>query len=119
VLCKARHVTDQRGSGAVAVPRGRGEEEEEALVDYVVHRLKGDLFPELMEYMWEGGCPRVEVTPIAQPNPEPEPPELELEHEPEPTPDPTLERGQGVVDWAWGVAGRFAPQMTRWLRGSE
>jgi hypothetical protein len=41
-------VADQQGSGAVAVPRG---EEGEALVDYAVHGLKGDLFTELMDYM--------------------------------------------------------------------
>jgi hypothetical protein len=48
LLWKARQVADQQGSGAVAVPRGQ---EGEALVDYVVHGLKGDLFPDLMEYM--------------------------------------------------------------------
>jgi hypothetical protein len=51
---KARQVADQQGSGAVAVPRGRGGLEVKktsALVDFVVHRLKGDLFPDLMEYM--------------------------------------------------------------------
>jgi hypothetical protein len=52
LLWKARQVADQQGSGAVAVPRG---EEEEALVDYAVHGLKGDLFPELMDYMAVGG----------------------------------------------------------------
>jgi hypothetical protein len=49
VLSKAQHVVDQRRSGAVAV-----EEKEEvgkALLDYVVHDLKGDLFPLLMEMM--------------------------------------------------------------------
>jgi hypothetical protein len=49
----------------VVVPRGREEEEGKALADFVVHKLKGDLFPELMDYMWEGGCPRVAATPIA------------------------------------------------------
>jgi hypothetical protein len=43
-------VADQQGSGAVTVPRGRGDDGK-ALMHYVVHRLKGDLFPDLMEYM--------------------------------------------------------------------
>jgi hypothetical protein len=51
LLWKARRVVDQQGSGAVVV----GAEEEEAagkeVVDWVVHGLKGDLFPELMEMM--------------------------------------------------------------------
>jgi hypothetical protein len=49
LLWKARQVADQQGSGAVAVPRG--QEEGRALVDWVVHALKGDLFPDLMEFM--------------------------------------------------------------------
>jgi hypothetical protein len=45
-------VADQQGSGAVAVPRGGPEGEmKEALLDFAVHGLKGDLFPDLMEYM--------------------------------------------------------------------
>jgi hypothetical protein len=44
-------VADQQGSGAVAVPRGWEGEEEKALVDYAVNKLKGDLFPDLMAYM--------------------------------------------------------------------
>jgi hypothetical protein len=47
-------VADQQGSGAVAVPRGRGGLEVKTtrtLVDWVVHGLKGDLFPDLMEMM--------------------------------------------------------------------
>jgi hypothetical protein len=28
-----------------------GDEEGRALVDFTLHRLKGDLFPDLMEYM--------------------------------------------------------------------
>jgi hypothetical protein len=47
-------VADQQGSGAVAVPRARGGLEVKktrTLLDYAVHGLKGDLFPELMEYM--------------------------------------------------------------------
>jgi hypothetical protein len=54
-LWKARQVADQPGSGAVAVRGGRGGqegEEREALVGFVVLRLKGDLFPDFMEYMW-------------------------------------------------------------------
>jgi hypothetical protein len=53
LLWKARQVADQQGSGAVAVEGGQeGEEGEEgkALVDFAVHGLKGDLFPDLMEY---------------------------------------------------------------------
>jgi hypothetical protein len=52
LLWKARQVADQQGGGAVAVPRGRGSLEVKktrALVDFVVHRMKGDLFPDLME----------------------------------------------------------------------
>jgi hypothetical protein len=47
-------VADQQGSGAVAVEGGQeGEEGEakEALVDFAVNFLKGDLFTELVEYM--------------------------------------------------------------------
>jgi uncharacterized protein len=53
-LWKARQVADQQGSGAVAVPRGRGGLEVKktrALLDFTIHGLKGDLFPDLMEYM--------------------------------------------------------------------
>jgi hypothetical protein len=54
-LWKARQVADQQGSGAVAVPRGQEGEEGRALVDWVVHGLKGDLFPDLVEVVgW--GC---------------------------------------------------------------
>jgi hypothetical protein len=45
-------VADQQESGAVAVEGGEeGEEREakEALVEFAVHGLKGDLFPDLME----------------------------------------------------------------------
>jgi hypothetical protein len=54
LLWKARQVADQQGSGAVAVKgeeEGKEGEEREALLDYAVHRMKGDLFPDLMEYM--------------------------------------------------------------------
>jgi hypothetical protein len=54
LLWKARQVADQQGSGAVAVVReedGEEGEAKEALVDFALHRLKGDLFPDLMEYM--------------------------------------------------------------------
>jgi hypothetical protein len=44
-------VADQQGSGAVAVEGGREGEAGKALVDFAVHGLKADLFPELMEYM--------------------------------------------------------------------
>jgi hypothetical protein len=44
-------VADEQGSGAVAVPRGQEGEEGTALVGWVVHGLKGDLFPDLMEMM--------------------------------------------------------------------
>jgi hypothetical protein len=97
---------------AVSVPRGPGQEEGNALMDYVVHRLKGDLFADLMEHMWEGGCPRVEFAPIPQPNLEPEP-------VPESLAGPLPERPQGVMGWAWAVADRVAPRMTRWLRTSR
>jgi hypothetical protein len=48
---KARQVADQQGSGAVAVEGGQQGEARKALVDFVVLRLKGDLFPALMEMM--------------------------------------------------------------------
>jgi hypothetical protein len=54
LLYKARQLADQQGSGAVAVEAGRGGqegEEKKALVDFAVHGLKGDLFPDLVEYM--------------------------------------------------------------------
>jgi hypothetical protein len=54
LLWKARQVADQQGSGAVAVEGEEGEEEGEerkALLDFAVHGLKGDLFPDLVEYM--------------------------------------------------------------------
>jgi hypothetical protein len=60
-LWKARQVADQQGSGAVAVEEG---EARKALVDFAVHRLNGDLFSELVDYMWEGGCPQG-LTPVA------------------------------------------------------
>jgi hypothetical protein len=47
-------VADQQGSGAVTIVGGkRGAEGEarKALLDFAVHGLKGDLFPDLMEYM--------------------------------------------------------------------
>jgi hypothetical protein len=49
-LWKARQVADQQGSGAVTV-EGEEEQAKKALLDYAVHELKGDLFPDLMEYM--------------------------------------------------------------------
>jgi hypothetical protein len=54
LLWKARQVADRQGSGAVAVGEGRGGQEGEtgkALLDFAVHRLKGDLFSDLMEMM--------------------------------------------------------------------
>jgi hypothetical protein len=54
-LKKARRIADEEGSGAVAVRGGRGGLEgrkTRALVDWVVHGVKGDLFPELMEFTW-------------------------------------------------------------------
>jgi hypothetical protein len=56
-LWKARQVVDQQGSGAVAVVGGQEGEEDEvreagrALLDFALHHLKGDLFPELMDLM--------------------------------------------------------------------
>jgi hypothetical protein len=44
-------VADQQGSGAGAVGGEQDGEERKALLDYAVHRLKGDLFPSLMEMM--------------------------------------------------------------------
>jgi hypothetical protein len=50
-------VADQQGSGAVAVGGGQEGEEEEAgearraLLDFALHHLKGDLFPDLMDMM--------------------------------------------------------------------
>jgi hypothetical protein len=54
LLWKARRVADQQGSGAVAVKGGQEGEEggaKEALVDFAVNFLKGDLFLDLMEFM--------------------------------------------------------------------
>jgi hypothetical protein len=51
LLWKARQGADQQGSGAVTVTRGRAGEEGEALLDFALHCLKGDLFPDLMEFM--------------------------------------------------------------------
>jgi hypothetical protein len=54
LLWKARQVADEQGSGAVAVAggdEGKEGEAKEALVDFAVNKLKGDLFPQLMEYM--------------------------------------------------------------------
>jgi hypothetical protein len=48
---EARQVADQQGSGAVVVEGGQEGEEKRALMDWVVHGLKGDLFPDLMEMM--------------------------------------------------------------------
>jgi hypothetical protein len=50
-LWKARQVADQQGSGAVAVVGGQEGEARRALVDFAVHGLKGDLFPDLVEFM--------------------------------------------------------------------
>jgi hypothetical protein len=52
-LWKARQVADQEGSGAVAIRGGRGEgrEAQKALVGWVVHGLKRDPFPDLMEFI--------------------------------------------------------------------
>jgi hypothetical protein len=56
-------VADQQGSGAVVVTGGWWEEEGEAL-DFAVNHLKGDLFPDLMDYVGGRGCPQ-RVIPIA------------------------------------------------------
>jgi hypothetical protein len=114
-------VADQQGSGAVAVvgdDQGEEREAKEALVDFAVHRLKGDLFPDLMDFMWGGGCPQATVIPM-----------------------PTGAGGSsrqgrvrgegraqgGVVSvaggiysgrftgWVWSVAARLARQVVRWL----
>jgi hypothetical protein len=47
-------VAEQQGSGAVAVPRGRGGLEVKktgALLDFALNHLKGDLFLDLMDMM--------------------------------------------------------------------
>jgi hypothetical protein len=47
-------VADQHGRGAVAVSRRRAYpavKKVKIVIDFVVHELKGDLFPGLMEYM--------------------------------------------------------------------
>jgi hypothetical protein len=54
VLWKARQMVDQHGSGAVAVEceeEGEEGEAKEALVDFTMNFLKGDLFSELVDYM--------------------------------------------------------------------
>jgi hypothetical protein len=55
LLFKARQVADQQGSGAVAVVGGDEEGDEgeakEALLDFTVNFLKGDLFSDLLDYM--------------------------------------------------------------------
>jgi hypothetical protein len=51
-LWKARQVAEQQGSGAVAVrgvSRGQEGEARKALLDFALHHLKGDLFPDLMD----------------------------------------------------------------------
>jgi hypothetical protein len=52
----------------VAVEGGsRGQEGEagEAVLDFTVHHLKGDLYPDLVDYMWGGGCPKGVTIPVA------------------------------------------------------
>jgi hypothetical protein len=44
-------VADQQGIDAVAVDGDEEGDARKALVDFAVHGLKGDLFPDLMEYM--------------------------------------------------------------------
>jgi hypothetical protein len=57
LLSKARHVAEQRGRGFVAVEEAGGTQQGKALVDFVVHGLKAELFPELIELMgWPGAC---------------------------------------------------------------
>jgi hypothetical protein len=54
LLWKARQVADQQRSGVMAVEgdeEGEEGEAKEALVNFAVNILKGDLFPELMDYM--------------------------------------------------------------------
>jgi hypothetical protein len=57
LLWKARRVADQAGGSAVSVMsarRGEGDERGEAvaaMMEYVVHHLKGDLFPDLMDLL--------------------------------------------------------------------
>jgi hypothetical protein len=70
LLWKARQVADQQGSGAVAVEGGPKGEAKEALLDFAVHGLKGDLFLELLDYMGvAAGEARVEAVPAFAPAP--------------------------------------------------
>jgi hypothetical protein len=50
LLWNARQVADQQGPAAVAVASDRGAHRR-VVVGYAVHRLKGDLFPDLMALM--------------------------------------------------------------------
>jgi hypothetical protein len=107
LLWKARQVADQHGSGAVAV-RGWWSWEQEtrkrkALVDFVVHDLKGDLFPELMGYMGAAGGPQAEVgsgrdCPQGVADPE--------------AIIPVPKGRVGVIGWALSVAAAFACHVT-------
>jgi hypothetical protein len=106
-LYKARQVADQQGSGVVAVPRGQeGEEGEakEALVDFALHELKGNLFPDLMDYMWDGGCPQGKV--------------MWGGGCPQGGVFPLDELRGGCMRWAWLVAADFARRVTRCFRKS-
>jgi hypothetical protein len=54
LLWRARQLVDEKGSGAVAVAGwcwGHQAQKTRALVDFAVHRLNGDSFPILMDYM--------------------------------------------------------------------
>jgi hypothetical protein len=65
LLWKARQVADQQRSGAVAV-EGKEGGARKAVFDFVVHDLKGDLFPELVDFMWGGGCPQGVLIPVVK-----------------------------------------------------
>jgi hypothetical protein len=92
LLWKARQVADQRRRGAVVIvgPRGRGGEEQKALMNFAVHELKGDLFADLMEHMGMGRQARGGVIPM-------------------------LERRERILELAWSVATIYARHMWRWL----
>jgi hypothetical protein len=89
MLWKARQMVDQLGSGTAAV-LGAEKYGRSALVDFAIHGLKEDLFSEVMDYMWNGGCPQ--------------------------SPTPMAEGRTGFRKWAWTIATRFQSNVTRWFQ---
>jgi hypothetical protein len=51
LLFKARQEAEKPGGGGVSVVRGKAGVTKEALLNFVLFRLKPDLFPDVMEYM--------------------------------------------------------------------